>query len=82
MALQHQNVAELRRLVQENHRLLVAIGVVPDRVQRFVREIESIGAAAKFVGQVLLRVIMPALFWSSVKIKMRLTRVVNNMGMS
>src|SRR3989338_909432 len=50
LALQHQNATELRRLVQENHRLLVAIGVVPERVQRFVREIESIGAAAKICG--------------------------------
>lgn len=36
--------------VRENHRLLTRIGVVPERVQAFVREVENEGGAAKISG--------------------------------
>jgi len=36
--------------IRENHRLLCEIGVVPERVQRFVAEAEAAGSAAKVCG--------------------------------
>ncbi len=36
--------------VRENHRLLVQIGVVPEKVQHFIAEIEKEGGAAKICG--------------------------------
>lgn len=50
VAIQNQNDAELRRLVRENHVLLTHIGVVPDRIQHFIRDIEATGGAAKICG--------------------------------
>lgn len=41
---------ELRESIRENHRLLVEIGVVPEQVSAFVREIEQAGGAAKICG--------------------------------
>lgn len=49
-ALQNNNAEEFRRLLRENHRLLVDIGVVPEKVQRFILDIETMGAAAKICG--------------------------------
>ena len=37
-------------LIRENHRLLTAIGVVPDRVQSFIKSVEESGGAAKICG--------------------------------
>ncbi|MDX2422306.1 MAG: mevalonate kinase [Amphritea sp.] len=39
-----------RELIQENHRLLSDIGVVPAPVQRFITHLESLGGAAKVSG--------------------------------
>jgi len=44
------DIPESVRLMRENHRLLVEIGVVPEQVQEFVHEIESAGGAAKISG--------------------------------
>lgn len=41
---------KLRWLVRENNRLLSAIGVVPNRVQRFIADIEAWGGSAKVCG--------------------------------
>jgi mevalonate kinase len=49
-AFGNQNLLEVKRCVQENHRLLVKIGVVPEKVQAFINEIELRGAAAKICG--------------------------------
>lgn len=49
-ALQDSNQIELRRLVRENHALLVRIGVVPGKIQHFIRDIEASGGAAKICG--------------------------------
>jgi mevalonate kinase len=40
----------MRSLLRENHRLLCRIGVVPEKVQQFVRDIEVAGGAAKICG--------------------------------
>lgn len=50
MALQNGEKTEFQRLIRENHRLLVDIGVVPEKVQQFIGEIERLGAAAKICG--------------------------------
>jgi mevalonate kinase len=49
-ALRANDLAAIQRAVRENHRLLVRIGVVPARVQRFVQEVEARGGAAKVSG--------------------------------
>jgi len=40
----------LQKLIRENHRLLVEIGVVPARVQSFIADIEQLNGAAKTSG--------------------------------
>jgi mevalonate kinase len=44
------NSENLLESVRENHRLLARIGVVPERVQAFIREVEAAGGAAKICG--------------------------------
>ncbi|NNM58973.1 MAG: mevalonate kinase [Legionellales bacterium] len=45
-----QNEAVMRECVRTNHQLLVEIGVVPVKVQEFIREVELTGGAAKICG--------------------------------
>ncbi|MCX6997839.1 MAG: mevalonate kinase [Kiritimatiellaeota bacterium] len=49
-ALAVNDAREIRRVVRENHLLLTQLGVVPDQVQGFIRELEAQGAAAKICG--------------------------------
>ena len=49
-AIRDNDTERLRELVRENNRLLCAIGVVPERVQRFIAEVEGQGGAAKICG--------------------------------
>ena len=49
-AIRSNDGQKLHWLVRENNRLLVAIGVVPVRVQRFICEIERWGGSAKICG--------------------------------
>ena len=49
-ALTSNDTREIRRAVRENHRLLTRIGVVPEKVQRFIRDVEAQGGAAKICG--------------------------------
>ena len=49
-AIQTNNRHKLHWLVRENNRLLTAIGVVPDTVQRFIADIEQWGGSAKVCG--------------------------------
>lgn len=49
-ALAQQSWHTLRDAIRENHRLLAHIGVVPSRVQQFVKDIESVNGAAKVCG--------------------------------
>ncbi|MCF7818112.1 MAG: hypothetical protein K9M54_09550 [Kiritimatiellales bacterium] len=49
-AIRANDTQKVRWLVRENNRLLAAIGVVPQRVQQFIAEIEQWGAAAKICG--------------------------------
>lgn len=46
----HQDQTKLPELIRQNHALLCAIGVVPEKVQRFIHEIELSGNAAKICG--------------------------------
>ncbi len=49
-ALSTEDLQALRALIYENHRLLVALGVVPLKVQAFVQEIQALGGVAKICG--------------------------------
>lgn len=49
-ALSTQNLPELIKGIQHNHRLLVQIGVVPTAVQQLIAAFEAAGAAAKICG--------------------------------
>lgn len=49
-ALTQRDMAACRQAVRRNHRLLVEIGVVPARVQRFIAAVERQGGAAKICG--------------------------------
>lgn len=49
-ALRSNNIQKLHWLVRENNRLLTAIGVVPEKVRRFIAEVEEWGGSAKICG--------------------------------
>jgi mevalonate kinase len=49
-AVRENDDALMRSLLRENHRLLCRIGVVPEKVQRFVGDVEAGGGAAKVCG--------------------------------
>ena len=42
--------AEVEAAVRDNHELLVKIGVVPDKVQRFIQELNAVCISAKICG--------------------------------
>jgi mevalonate kinase len=50
VALRKQSVTDMQECVRQNQRLLTTIGVVPEKVQKFVVETEKLGAAAKICG--------------------------------
>jgi mevalonate kinase len=49
-AVRENNATLMRSLLRENHRLLCRIGVVPEKVQRFVADVEAAGGSAKICG--------------------------------
>jgi len=49
-AVRKNDDALMRSLLRENHRLLCRIGVVPEKVQQFVGDVEAAGGAAKVCG--------------------------------
>ena len=49
-ALVRTDYEGIQRVIRANHQLLVRIGVVPLRVQNFVRDVEAMGGAAKICG--------------------------------
>jgi len=49
-ALQSRSYGEIKRLINSNHRLLMAIGVVPQVVAGFIDRIKEQGGAAKICG--------------------------------
>lgn len=49
-ALVRSDIEEMKRMIKENHQLLLRIGVVPPRVQAFVQAVEAEGGAAKICG--------------------------------
>ncbi len=49
-AIRRNNLQKVHWLVRENNRLLNAIGVVPEKVQQFISEIEQWGGSAKVCG--------------------------------
>lgn len=49
-ALQARHPRDFRDSIRRNHELLRELGVVPERVQRFIAEVEQNGGAAKICG--------------------------------
>ena len=49
-ALREQSHAGMRAAIQQNHQLLLNIGVVPSRVQQFIQAIEEADGVAKICG--------------------------------
>jgi len=54
-ALARNDIPLIRALIRENHRLLLKIGVVPEKVERFIAEVEQKGGAAKICGAGAIR---------------------------
>lgn len=50
VALQQGDLVAVQQCVRENHQLLKYIGVVPNKVAKFISAIEGLGAAAKISG--------------------------------
>lgn len=48
--LSSNNINEIIMLMRENHKLLDYIGVVPARVNNYINQVHSLGAAAKICG--------------------------------
>ncbi len=44
------DITGMQASIRDNHRLLARLGVVPLRVQAFIREVEALGGAAKICG--------------------------------
>lgn len=49
-AWQAQDLKLLKQAIKTNHQLLIQIGVVPDKIQALIEQIESHGGAAKICG--------------------------------
>lgn len=49
-AIRANDLKSIQNLVRENNKLLVKIGVVPEKAQRFIADVEATGAAAKVCG--------------------------------
>jgi mevalonate kinase len=54
-AVRENNSTLMRSLIRENHRLLCRIGVVPQKVQQFIIDVETAGGAAKICGAGAIR---------------------------
>ncbi|EKE00771.1 MAG: hypothetical protein ACD_21C00280G0002 [uncultured bacterium] len=50
LALQQKNLAAVQQCIRENHELLKYVGVVPDKVAKFIAAVEELGNAAKISG--------------------------------
>jgi len=49
-ALKQQSWQKMHEAIRQNHQLLTAIGVVPEPVQKFISQVESLGDSAKVCG--------------------------------
>jgi mevalonate kinase len=49
-AINSNSIADLKNLIRLNHRLLVELGVVPQKVREFISLLEETGAACKICG--------------------------------
>ena len=49
-ALQNEDREEIKNCIRQNHHLLRTIGVVPDKINDFIVDVEKFGGAAKICG--------------------------------
>ena len=49
-ALTQEKLSDLKDLIRYNHRLLVSLGIVPEKVKAFIKDVEAENGAAKICG--------------------------------
>lgn len=49
-ALKNEDREEIKNCIRQNHHLLRTIGVVPDKINNFIVDVEKLGGAAKICG--------------------------------
>lgn len=54
-ALQNEDREEIKNCIRQNHHLLRTIGVVPDKINNFIVDVEKLGGAAKICGSGSIR---------------------------
>ena len=50
LALQQSDLSAVQECIRKNHQLLKYIGVVPNKVAKFIEQVEELGGAAKISG--------------------------------
>lgn len=66
--------------IRENHRLLMQIGVVPEKVQNFIAAVEKVGGAAKICGAGAVAGDAGGIIWLVCPSKLDISKVLQEYG--